>query len=66
MVALSEFGNLLDFPLAHSEGAPWLYMMNWSNFVDGKPVLYADSWDNTAADWKKVLSEDCIINRSDL
>ncbi len=66
MVALSEFGNLLDFPLAHSESAPWLYMMNWCNFVDGKPVLYADSWDNTAADWKKALSEDCIINRSDL
>ncbi len=66
MVALSEFGNLLDFPLAHSENAPWLYMMNWCNFVDGEPVLYADSWDNTAADWKKVLSEKCMLNRSDL
>lgn len=72
MVALCEFGNLLDFPLAHSESAPWLYMMNWSNFVDGKPVLYALNsdgeymWNNTAADWKKTLSENCMLNRSDL
>lgn len=66
IVALSEFGNLLDFPLAYSENAPWAYMMNWCNFVDGQPVLYADSWNNSAADWRKVLSLDCILNRSDL
>ncbi len=72
MVALSEFGNLLDFPLAHDENAPWLYMMNWCNFIDGSPVLYALNedgsylWNNTAADWKKVLSDDCMLNRSDL
>ncbi len=66
MVALSEFGNLLDFPLAHAEDAPWLYMMNWCNFVGGEPVLYSDSWNNTAGDWKEVLSESCMLNREDL
>ena len=72
IVALSEFGNLLDFPLSYSEDAPWAYMMNWCNFIDGKPVLYAlnkdgtYNWNNTAADWRKVLSESIMLNRGDL
>lgn len=70
IVALSEFGNLLDFDGAFSEDAPWAYFMNWSNFVDGKPVLYAkDSggnylWNNSSDDWKKALSGSRCLNRS--
>lgn len=63
MVALCEIGNLFDIDACYSEGAPWLYFLTWNNFVDGKAVLYADSWNNTAADWKKVLSNPYVLNR---
>ncbi len=72
IVALCEFGNLLDIPQSYAEDAPWAYTMNWCNFVDGQPVLYAKNedgsynWNNTAADWKKYLNESYIINRKDL
>ncbi len=71
MVVLSEFGNLLNFSLAHSEGAPWGYMMNWCNFENGSPVLYCKnsdgsySWNNSADDWKAALSGAKILNRGD-
>jgi len=66
MVVLSEFGNLLDIDGYFSEDAPWGYFMNWCNFVDGKPVLYSDSWNNTVSDWKAALSNSHTINRDNV
>ena len=72
IVALSEFGNLLDFEKCYTENTPWAYMMNWCNFENGTPVLYCKgsdgsyTWNNTAEDWKNTLSGSHILNREDL
>ena len=66
MVALSEFGNLLDIDGYFEEGAPWLYFLNWNNYVNNQPVLYADSWNNTADDWKKALGNSHTVTRKDV
>ncbi len=69
MVVLSEFGNLLDVDGYFSENAPWGYFMNWCNYENGNPVLYCKnsdgsySWNNTAADWKSVLTNSHVLNR---
>lgn len=63
MVTVSEFGNLLDIDGYFAEGAPWLYFLNWNNYVNNQPVLYADSWNNSVDDWKKVLGNPHTINR---
>lgn len=72
MVALSEFGNLLDIDGFYAEDAPWGYFMNWCNYDGGSPVLWCKnsdgtySWNNTAEDWKSALSNTHIINRKDV
>ena len=72
MVVLSEFGNLLDIDGFFAADAPWGYFMNWYNFENGQPVLYARNadggyiWNNTATDWKNALSNIHTLNRDDL
>ena len=72
MVVASEFGNLLDIDGFFAEDAPWGYFLNWCNFEDGKPVLYARNsdgtytWNNTAADWKAALENSHTVNRDDI
>ena len=72
IVVLSEFGNLLDIDGFFSEDAPWGYFMNWCNYDNGSPVLWCKnsdgtySWNNTAEDWKKALSNKHTLNRKDL
>lgn len=72
IVALSEFGNLLDIDGYFKEDAPWAYFMNWCNFENGSPVLYSKNsdgtygWNNTAGDWKSALSNSHCLNRGDL
>ena len=66
MVTVSEFGNLLDIDGYFAEGAPWLYFLNWNNYVNNQPVLYADSWNNTAEDWKKAMNNPRTVNREQM
>ena len=66
MVALSENGNLLDFEKAFSEDAPWLWFMGWNSGSSGNWSLSSDSWNNTAADWKKAMTGSHTINRGEL
>ena len=72
IVVLSEFGNLLDIDGFFAEDAPWGYFLNWCNFENGKPVLYAKNsdgsytWNNTAADWKAALDNTHTINRNNI
>jgi len=72
IVALSEFGNLLDIDGFFKEDAPWGYYMNWCNFDNGTPILYSKNpdgtygWNNTVSDWKSALSNSHCLNRGDL
>lgn len=72
IVALTEFGNLLDMDAAFEEGAPWAWFMNWSNYENNTPVLYCRnddgtySWNNSDSDWKSAMSNSKTINRDDI
>ena len=69
MVALSEFGNLLDIDGYFREDAPWLYFLAWNDYENGVPVLYSKdatgnyNWNNSAADWKNALGNAHVLNR---
>lgn len=64
MVALCEIGNLFDMDACYEEEAPWSYFLAWSNAdSSGNPLLYSDSWSNSASDWKKVLGNSYVLNR---
>lgn len=72
MVALSEFGNLLDIDGYFTEGAPWLWFMNWCNYENDQPVLYSKNadgsynWNNSVQDWKSSLGNAHTVNRIDV
>ena len=46
--------------------------MNWCNFENGNPVLYAKNsdgsyvWNNSVEDWKAALGNSHTINRNDI
>lgn len=72
IVVISEFGNLLDIDGFFGEDAPWGYFMNWCNFENGNPVLYAKNsdgsytWNNSVEDWKAALGNSHTLNRNDI
>lgn len=71
MVALCEFGNLLNFEKCFEEGAPWAYFLSWNDFDNNLPVFYSKSkdnpgtynWNNTVDDWKSALGSAYVLNR---